>query len=1223
MSAIKYLRVIGLTLILLVTLVGQGQAQGQQPPPPTQPAVNPPSFPPMKGDLIGGAKTPAQTTSNASKSAIALGAPGTSFRYVQTFGVTEQPYIGDTAHLNFPWGITTDGTKVLIGEYWGRRVLTYTSTGDLDGSIGRAGISYNDGEMWGIFDMAVDSGGNTWVVDVDSSQVYQFDSSGAYLDKFKDGAFDRPSGIAFDAAGNVYISEGGQFWNDDYGGQRIQIYDSAGNYLSTIGEAQTFGLDNNHFHGPQHIAIYGTMLYVADGGNNRVQIFNISTPAAPVYSATLGTAGESGSDNTHFNHPVGVAVDANYIFIADRWNNRIQVFSQTTRAYVATIGTGLGTGNDQFNNPTDVAIDSAGNLYVADFANCRVQQFNSSHVYQRTYGVTGVPYITDAYHYNSPSGVAIASDGSIYLTEDNGQRLIKLNPAGVPQWAVGVAGIKGDFFETTNDNLNNPSDVALDASGRVYVADQWHGRVQIFNSNGSYYATLGLGTDNYEFWQPVGLTIASNGYIYVTDASRNRVQVFDANRNYVATLGVTDVSGSDSAHFNGPQDVAVDSTGLIYVADTNNHRVQVFNASRVYLRTMGVTGECNASFDHFCSPDRLLIDASDRLFVADQWNNRVQVFDKNGVYLTTLSGAWGGLSGQFRNPHGLAVDTAGNLFVADWQNHRIQKFAIGTPGWRQSNINGFGEPANRINSLGSFGSQMYAGTFNGSGNGAQLWRSSDGKNWSSVMADGFGDATNVGIDHLIEYNGKFYAGTWNETATDPYTNGGQIWRSSTGNSGDWSKVVDNGFGDPTNGEVMRLAVFNNQIYAGTWSYTPAHGAEIWRSPTGNDGDWTRVVDNGLADATNAGVVTMEIFNGYLYVGTYSYDSATSRSNGCEVWRTDGVTWIKVVTDGFGDLNCSRVSLAAYGDSLYAGTGIWNPDTQSSPGGQVWRCTTTSGCDEASDWTLSASGGFGNPQNRHIYSLLIFDSQLYAVTGNFSTGLEVWFTSNGASWEQVGFAGFGDSNNQAPFWDNSVTVFNNRLFIGTMNWANGGEIWQLLNQIYLPLVSGWNLVSFNLHPDSIAITDVLASLDSNFDLVYAWDATGGHAGAGNWMRYAPGIPGNTLDTLDETQGFWIRMLVDDTLEITGTAPTTTNISLSTTASGWNLVGYPSDENRGMPEALATHGVTDYSLVYAYHADETDTWKRYAPGVPGNDLLELTPGWGYWIKVSATSTWDVEY
>ena len=173
---------------------------------------------------------------------------------------------------------------------------------------------------------------------------------------------------------------------------------------------------------------------------------------------------------------------------------------------------------------------------------------------------------------------------------------------------------------------------------------------------------------------------------------------------------------------------------------------------------------------------------------------------------------------------------------------------------------------------------------------------------------------------------------------------------------------------------------------------------------------------------------------------------------------------------------------------------------------------------------------------------------------------------------------------------------------------------------IPLLTGWNLVSFNLHPTSTAITDVLSSLGSNYDLVYAWDASGAHSGAVNWMRYAPGIPGNSLATLDETQGFWIRMTSAVTLEITGTALTTTNISLLTTANGWNLVGYPSAVNHSLPSALTDHGVTDYNLMYAYHASDTSNpWKRYAPGVPGNDLSELAPGWGYWIKVSAINTW----
>ncbi len=170
---------------------------------------------------------------------------------------------------------------------------------------------------------------------------------------------------------------------------------------------------------------------------------------------------------------------------------------------------------------------------------------------------------------------------------------------------------------------------------------------------------------------------------------------------------------------------------------------------------------------------------------------------------------------------------------------------------------------------------------------------------------------------------------------------------------------------------------------------------------------------------------------------------------------------------------------------------------------------------------------------------------------------------------------------------------------------------------IALVSGWNLVSFNLIPDDTSIATVLASLGTNYDLVYVWDATGTHSGAGNWMKYDRSAPAyqNTLSVLDEKMGFWIHMAAADTLEVAGRVPTTTNIALDTHASGWNLVGYPATGDGALPSALSGHGVsTDFSLVYAYHAYDTgDTWKlfdrtapawseRYVGAVNGLGLLD---------------------
>ncbi len=179
---------------------------------------------------------------------------------------------------------------------------------------------------------------------------------------------------------------------------------------------------------------------------------------------------------------------------------------------------------------------------------------------------------------------------------------------------------------------------------------------------------------------------------------------------------------------------------------------------------------------------------------------------------------------------------------------------------------------------------------------------------------------------------------------------------------------------------------------------------------------------------------------------------------------------------------------------------------------------------------------------------------------------------------------------------------------------------------IPLVAGWNLVSFDLHLANLEISTVLNDISGHYDLVYAYDSTGAHAASGNWMKYDPTGPGyqNTLSSLDETMGFWIHMTAADTLEVSGTVPVNTEISLSDNAGGWNLVAYPSLTNGALPAALSDHGVgTDFSLVFAYHPQDVDQWKVFDRTAPewSNDLTEMTAGWGYWIRVSADHTWIV--
>jgi hypothetical protein len=178
---------------------------------------------------------------------------------------------------------------------------------------------------------------------------------------------------------------------------------------------------------------------------------------------------------------------------------------------------------------------------------------------------------------------------------------------------------------------------------------------------------------------------------------------------------------------------------------------------------------------------------------------------------------------------------------------------------------------------------------------------------------------------------------------------------------------------------------------------------------------------------------------------------------------------------------------------------------------------------------------------------------------------------------------------------------------------------------ISLVSGWNLVSFNLHPVDTSTATVLSSIAGHYDLVYAWDAS-----TQAWLKYDPIMDPpslNSLQGLDETMGFWIRMDSPQMLEVVGSVPVTTPIPLMANAAGWNLVGYPSAVNRPLPDVLRDHGVgIDYSIVYANHAADTaDPWKLYERTGPAwvNDLTEFAPGWGYWVRATANNTWSVSY
>jgi hypothetical protein len=1045
-----------LTVAILFALLGSsllvrsGGAEGPQPPQPPGYATPPPP-PPYPPD--GPGEGEGNNDGGISPQAVPLGQPGTSFRYLRQFGVTEEPYLADGSHLNQPNGIFIDASDHLyVTEERGSRVLKFDVSGPTPDdtsslTIGAAGLAYgHEGYLYEAHDVAVRSiDSHIWTAN--NPSVKEFDASGNFLrsipavNPWESGDdnehFNNPFGIRFGAGGYLYVS--------DHFNHRIQVYDVTTDpptHIATIGTTGQPQSDNTGFNRPFEIAFDSLgRLYVVDFANNRVQRCTSSNPwTAWTCTTFFGETGVPGSDLTHMGWAVGLGIDsADNIFLADGSNGR--VLKCNTSGICAVFVASGGGDNTTFSFLVDVEADSSGDVYIVDEHNHRVQKFNSAGVYQATIGVSHVPYLTNATRMNNPWGVAVAPDGSIYYTENTGYRLVKLNAAGVKQWSVGQAGVFGNDNGHFDRLEGNP---AVGAAGRLHVPDTGNNRVQIFNPNGTYFDTLGTGggQGDYQFNCPAGVAInPTNGDIVVADKCNNRVQVFTSGQVYKATLGVTAQAGSDNYHFAAPWGVAVDASGDIYVADFDNFRVQkcaLIPGSYTCSTFAGAGTDYNGDFSHV-RPVSVAVGSDGLVYVADDWGSRVQVYSPLGEYLTTIGGNWGPGAGDMRWTRGVAVDTAGNVYVSDpGFGQRIQKFARGYPNWVQTNINGFGNRWNLgIWSMATFNNRLYAATRNDGG--SQLWRSINGKTWYPVTGAGIGNSQ--GIVTMLAFNGYLYAGS--------DEGGVQLYRSADGRTWEWT--TPDGLDASTNGGFSRLGVHANKLYVGTWTDPAVHGAEIWRSATGGSSEWTQVVADGFGDSNNNGVPTFHSFGGYLYAGTYN------PVTGGELWRTaagGAGTWNQVNTDGFGDPDNDGISaLAGFGGYLYAATAYGSAT-------EIWRCQVCDG----SDWTQVVGDGFGDPENDGRTALEPLNDYLYVVVGNRTDdGLGVWRTRNGTTWQQVASKGFGTRSNEDTKWDGATIAFNGQLYVGTSNFANGGQIWRAKLRTTLALNStaaqdGWVLES---------------------------------------------------------------------------------------------------------------------------------------------------------------------
>ncbi|NXI36795.1 LIN41 ligase, partial [Galbula dea] len=249
-------------------------------------------------------------------------------------------------------------------------------------------------------------------------------------------------------------------------------------------------------------------IIVADRSNNRIQVFK----PCGAFHHKFGTLG---SRPGQFDRPAGVACDiSRRIIVADKDNHRIQIFTFEGQ-FILKFGE-KGTKNGQFNYPWDVAVNTEGKILVSDTRNHRVQLFGPDGVFLNKYGFEGALWK----HFDSPRGVTFNHEGHLVVTDFNNHRLLVIHPDCQSARFLGSEG-------TGNGQFLRPQGVAVDQEGRIIVADSRNHRVQIFESNGSFLCKFGTqGSGFGQMDRPSGIAITPDGMIVVVDFGNNRILVF-------------------------------------------------------------------------------------------------------------------------------------------------------------------------------------------------------------------------------------------------------------------------------------------------------------------------------------------------------------------------------------------------------------------------------------------------------------------------------------------------------------------------------------------------------------------------------------------------------------------------------------------------------------------------------------------------------------------------
>ncbi|HEY9480638.1 MAG TPA: TIGR03790 family protein [Candidatus Paceibacterota bacterium] len=432
---------------------------------------------------------------------------------------------------------------VYVSDGSNNRIQKFDSSGNFITKWGSAGSG--DGQFSSLSGIGVDSNGNIFVADSGNVRIQVFDSSGTYITQWADYF---ALSLYIDPSDNVYIG--------DIVTNKIIKLDLAGNVITSWS-----------FVGVMNIVADSSVLYVS---NTTQATYSKYTTSGSLVNRYIS----SGSGDGMFKTPYGTAFDSlGNFYVVDSSNSRIQKFDSSGN-FVSKFGS-AGTGNGQFSTAVGIAIDSLDNIYVAEYGNKRIQKFDSSGSFVTKWGSAGSgdgqfqPVFTNGINYFP---IAVDTAGNVYVGDPNNKRIQKFDSSGnfITKWGSIGSG-NGQF--SIGGGLAYISGIATDSLNNVYVVDSGNKRIQKFDSSGTYITQWGSsGTGDGQFTTAYAIAVDADNNIYVTDTGSKRIQKFDSSGNFLAKWGIP---GVDDNEYHLPSGIAVSSDGMIAITDRGLNRVSL------------------------------------------------------------------------------------------------------------------------------------------------------------------------------------------------------------------------------------------------------------------------------------------------------------------------------------------------------------------------------------------------------------------------------------------------------------------------------------------------------------------------------------------------------------------------------------------------------------------------------------------------------------------------